>query len=49
MIRFTHGIETDEHGKEHNMTRAELDALAQTCATGRVCILKEETKDEEQS
>ena len=47
-LLFTHGTETDEQGKQHDMTRAELDALAQTCATGKVCIPKE-AKGEEQS
>jgi uncharacterized cysteine cluster protein YcgN (CxxCxxCC family) len=49
MLQFTHGVEIDEQGKVHEMTRAELDALAQTCATGKVCIPKEEAEDEEQS
>ncbi len=40
---FTHGVLVEADGKEHYMTRPELDALAQTCTTGR------EVKHEEQS
>jgi hypothetical protein len=32
---FTHGVLVEADGKERYMTRPELDALAQTCSTGR--------------
>lgn len=41
---FTHGVLVEADGKERYMTRPELDALAQTCTTGR-----EVKNDEKQS